>query len=64
MAMSKAKKLRNKIEREGNRNPEEMRYRNVGLVTRVKADKTKYKRKGRNASDYSNQHDSALLSAS
>ena len=47
MAQSKAKKERKKREREGFRNPEENRYRNVGLTTRVKKDKTKYSRKGR-----------------
>ena len=51
MAQSKAKKQRNKKEREGFRNPEESRYRNVGLTTRVKKDKTKYTRKGRSATN-------------
>lgn len=51
MANSKAKKERKKREREGFRNPEERRYRNVGLTTRVKKDKTKYTRKGRTSTN-------------
>lgn len=47
MATSKAKKERKKREQAGLRNPEKSRYRNVGLTTRVKKDKTKYTRKGR-----------------
>lgn len=52
MAKSNAKKQRMKKEREGFRNPEERRYRNVGLTTRVKKDKTKYTRKGRESTHY------------
>ncbi len=55
MANSKAKKLRLKIEREGRMNPEQKRFRNVGLTTRVKRNKTKYTRKGRSASDFKSQ---------
>lgn len=47
MAKSTAKKMREKLAREGKRNPEENRYRNVGLYTRKVKDKTKYTRKER-----------------
>ena len=52
MAQSKAKKQRKKIEQAGYRNPEQSRYRNVGLTTRVKKDKMKYTRKGRLSTDF------------
>lgn len=58
--MSKAKKVRAKMEREGHRNPSESHYRNIGLETRIKKDKTVYTRKGRNSSGALRQMDSDL----
>lgn len=62
MAVSKAKKQRIKVEREGRRNPEAKRYQNVGLTTRVKQDKTKYSRKGRSPAAYTQQNEPVLFS--
>lgn len=58
--MSKAKKARMKMEREGHVNPSESHYRNVGLSVRVTKDKTAYTRKGRNSSGATHQMDSDL----
>lgn len=61
MAKSKAKKMREKLEREGRMNPEDKRYMNVGLTTRTTPTRQGLLNKQRYKPDYRNSDDSVYF---
>lgn len=61
MAKSKAKKMREKLEREGRMNPEAKRLISVGLTTRRTPTLTEKINKKRYKPDYQNNDDSVYF---